>query len=291
MKIALQVLAYDVDRYINSMLRNAAPWVDKIYIAYPERPWNYVPASRSSRRNPTQLSSIDTAGLPCEIEILEGDWLKEEDTRNDCLNRARSEGFQWMLIQDADEFYEESAWRHLKTYLASTDVSAFRTTWYNFWKSSHYIIIYRDGSIKSTNAAFALRCDRDLGFCDKRRVSRKDLFTVDEPCHHYGWVKSDQEVMDKVTQWGHAGQFDAKAWFHLKWCQWNTATRYLQPMTPRDWNRAIRFPLPQPPFHSEFALPVGEARPSLSTLIRDHLYNIRANSVSAAKDIKRLVLR
>lgn len=47
--------------------------------------------------------------MSCEIEVICSDFETEEDTRNDCLDRAIAEGFDWLVIQDADEFYPTAA--------------------------------------------------------------------------------------------------------------------------------------------------------------------------------------
>ncbi len=208
MKVAAHVIAYDVNRFINPMLRNVAPWVDKIYVAYPPRPFDYIPSSREQRRNQTKISDINLLGLPCPVEIVEGDWPKEEQTRNACLDRAKAEGFDWLITQDADEFYPESSWKQLRQALANgSDADCFRTTWYQFWKSSDYVLVLRDGSIKTANIGFALRCKPSLRFERRRVTNAATMPILDCPCYHYGYALTDQEMLNKVTQWSHANDF------------------------------------------------------------------------------------
>ena len=118
-RIALQVIAFNVDTWISKMLGNASPHVDKIFIAYPSRPWMYNSESRERLVNPTKLESISLNDLACEVEIVQGDWAYEEDTRNELLCRARSEKFDWQVIQDADEFYTVSSWKRLRQEMES----------------------------------------------------------------------------------------------------------------------------------------------------------------------------
>jgi hypothetical protein len=262
MKIAVHILAYDVNRFINVMLPNVGPWVDKIYIAYPPRPFGYIPNSRETRRNPTRIEDIVPGEFCDKIEIIKGDWLKEEDTRNECFERAKSEGFDWLLIQDADEFYVAESWERLrKTLRRSTTTEVFRTTWYQFWKSSHYVIEDCYGSIKDVNVGFAIRCLPHLHFVRARRSNATETVIIDEPCYHYGYVKSDEEMLDKVTSWSHSHQFNGALWHELKWKHWNLSTRHIGTAgSPLAWYRAIRFPLHQPDFAEHFALPVEENR-------------------------------
>jgi len=291
MQLAAHIIAYDVNRYINPMLRNVAPWVDKIYIAYSRRPWGYIPASREQRENPTKLSDINLEGLDCPVEIIHGDWMKDEDTRNACLEKARSEGFDWLITQDADEFYPESCWEQLRLALEEDrDSDCIITTWYTFWKSSDYVLFFRDGSIKGTNAGFALRCNSDVRFKVSRTCSSEKVKIIDAPCYHYGYVKSDQEMYDKVTQWSHAHQFDGERWFNIKWKNWDLFTRNIGMSDPLSWKQAIRFPLHQPNFAAHFRMPVNSVVMTKEDRIRESLYDFRANTHDVLKRVKRLAI-
>lgn len=291
MQIAVHVLAYDVNRYINAMLRNVAPHVDKIYIAYPKRPWNYIPASRETRSNPTKLEDINLGDFKHKVEIIPGDWEKDEDSRNACFDRAKAEGFDWFLIQDADEFYTEESWRLIRDQLAKpTDCELFKTPWFNFWKSSEFVITDAYGSIKNVNAGFALRCKSDLYFDHSRTSNAQKVQVLDCPCYHYGWVKSDQEMFEKVTQWTHAHQFNGPRWFEVKWLNWNYATVNLSPRSMM-WRRAIRFPLHQPEFAFQFSCPVDpEKQLTIKQCLSESIYNFRFETFHALRRIKRVII-
>lgn len=116
MKVSAHVLAYNVDRFIGLVIKNTAPHVDKIYIAYPTRPLGYNECSRLQMSNPTSLSYVEeiAKASECTVEVIVGDWAIEEDMRNVCLEKARSEGFDWFIIQDPDEFYTDHTWEQIK---------------------------------------------------------------------------------------------------------------------------------------------------------------------------------
>jgi hypothetical protein len=287
MKFALQVQAYDVDRSINYMLRNIAPWVDKIYLTYPARPWNYVPSSRETRTNPTKLESIDTSICGDRIEIIKGDWLVDEDTRNECVDRAIADGCDWMIIQDADEFYTERSWDRIYTFLKSNPpMDAYKTTWYNFWKSSQFCLVDGQNSIKGTSASFAFRLASGIRFKRSRSLDAKELGVLDYPCYHYSFAMSDKEAYEKITSYSHSHQMDGPKWYRLKWQNWALNTELLHPMTPTTWRRAIRFPLDQPDFAEPFNYLVDpSARSPLS--LEETIYDARAKFT----DFRRRLLR
>lgn len=290
MRIAAHVLAYNVNRFINPMLENLSPHVDRIYLAYPSRPFGYIRSSRDSKSNPTSLAHINFEKFGDQVKVIEGDWLTEEDTRNDCLQMAKDEGFDWLVIQDADEFYPDSQWEQLRrALLRYKGEELLVTTWYNFWKSSSYVLLERDGfSLKGTNAGFALRCVDSLNFIKQRKANNNSRRIVDAPCFHYGYVQSDAEMLEKVKTWSHAGQFDADKWFQLKWLNWSLNTKNLNPVYPRSWRRAVRFPLVQPDFAEEFNLDSVFLRegPSLYSRLQDSLYDFKAATIDIARYCK-----
>lgn len=255
MRIALQVIAFNVDPWINSMLRNAAPHVDKIFIAFPPRPWGYSSKARESLKNPTNLESLQLNNLACEVEVVHGDWLYDENTRNDLLNRARCEGYDWMVIQDADEFYTRESWKRLCDIMANdTTHDLIITPWFNFWKSPTYVVENRGSGIKCLNEGFAIRAkNSDKCFTFSRTSNTCFRRVADEPCYHYGYVMSNESMFRKIHTWAHTKDISStKIWYELKWRRWEENTLFLNPGSPALWLKAVRFPLPQPDFALEF---------------------------------------
>ncbi len=288
MQVAAHVLTYNVSRYIQPMLRNIAPFVDKIYVAYPTRPFAYVPGPRKTKTNPTSAEEIRAAGIGSKLEIIEGDWLDEESMRNACFDCAKAEGFDWLITQDADEFYQEKSWHRIREILLrSTSEEHFSTTWYNFWKSSHYVLLSAGGAIKESNAGFAIRCRPNLKFTRQRLTNAAYSRVIDCPCYHYGYVMNDAEMLEKISTWSHAHDFNVNRWFRHKWLNWNERTRNLHPTSPLSWRQAIRFPLEQPDFAEQFALPVApKSTLSLEELAGGGIFNAMALLGDSARRLK-----
>lgn len=293
MKIAAHVLAYNVTRFLKPVLENLEPHVDKIYIAHAEKPFGYIEKSRETLRNPTKIEDIRAASSSNKIEIVSGDWTTEEAMRNDCLIKARKDGFDWFITQDADEFYSETAWRQIKHILhTNKSDDHFTTTWYNFWKSSHYVLMDMNGGIKSTNAGFALRCASDIKFIDRRRCNNQHRKVIDTPCHHYSYVMSDTEMAEKIATWSHAHQLFSNSWYTYKWLNWNESSKWLNPVNPMEYLRAVRFPLELPDFAEQFALPLDESphrTPKFGPLVGEGFYDAAVRAEIAKRSLKRVV--
>ena len=250
MKVALQVLAFNVDRSLHLMIENAKPYVDKIFIAYPESSWKYGSSRKSN--NPTSYEKV--AELADEnIEIMRGIWERDEDTRNSLLTAARNQNFDWIIIQDADEFYTDQSWEVLKDYLVSAGAqnkSVINVPLYTFWKTPCFVIEEPHHGIKAGEACFAINCrHKEIQFTFSRTTNANSIHYIDEPCYHYSYVLSDQELKNKIKTWAHSNDFIIRnLWYQIKWKRWHQSSQYLHPGSPWLWRRAIRFPLPQPPF-------------------------------------------
>jgi hypothetical protein len=288
MRIAAHVLTYNVNRFIAPVLKNMAPFVDKIFVAYSRLPFGYGAQARETRTNPTSLELIQLASAGINVEIVQGDWMDEESARNACLDQAKVQEFDWLITQDADEFYPEENWQRIRKVLScNPEQEHFRTSWFNFWKNSDFALVDEKGSIKQENAGFALRCLPHLKFINKRRTNASSSVLIDEPCYHYGYAMSDAEMLEKMTTWAHAGEFDAQRWYRLKWLNWNRNTRYLHPTDPTCWPKAIPFPLKQPGFTSQFSdaiLPRTDL--SIGARADEAFFNAGAWAYSGARRLK-----
>lgn len=297
-KLACHILAYNVDLFIEHTLRNCAPHVSKIYVMYPGRPWGYRPEAREARTNPTSKAFVQKAiekvkrelPKPPEFEIIEGDWELDEDTRNAALDKARSEGFDWLLIQDADEFYTKSAWEMLLRKLAVTPADCIRTSWYIFWKSPQTVIEHHHGSIKDNNVGFALRCAEGIRFERSRTPNTNNVELVDASCYHYAYVMSDEAMFEKITSWGHSHQFNPTRWYRRKWQRWTLSSRNLHPVHPKMWRRVVRFPNEQPDFAENFPFTADlDATPTAAETLGAAIENISIAATSGAKLIWRYI--
>ena len=290
MRIATHTLAYNISRFVPDVIDNAGPHVDKIFVAYPRRPWAYNKDAREAFGNPTKLDEFRAAKYFDKIEFIEGDWDNDEGSRNACLDRAKAQGFDWLIAQDADEFYTTHAWRQALEYLrtAPEDVKYVRTTWYNYWKSAQYVIEFNHGSIKDAMASFAIRCHPDIRYRRSRTPNVDARYVLDTPAHHFGWALSDEEMLLKVQTWTHTAQFDPMAWYRLKWAGWNERTRNLDAVNPTLWRRAVRTPFELPDFAQKFAPSLeGHRVPPLKDYLANAVYDLRHSGTATARYLSR----
>ncbi len=266
-KFSVQIFLYNVDRFILPALANCGPLVDRIYVIYSQRPWSrYNPAAPSLYTNRTPLEIIERSPYRSKITVLAGDWASEPDARNAALDRARADGMDWMIVHDADEYYTFADYQQNLDFMAAHPEAAyFRARWYLFWKTTGYVILSAKGELLSNCENFAVNCRTNVRFSEYRRVdapAERSLF-VPGVCFHLSNVYSNDEMVEKISTWGHARQVeDARRWFERKWRHWHEGTRFLSPFHPQaGWWKAIPFKGELPEVLRDFANPPLEILP------------------------------
>lgn len=257
-RIAVQILFYDCEQFILRVIANCAPFAEKIYVSYSPLPWGYNPRARELFKNRSRPEVLKDSPYWSKIDLVEGDWLTEEEQRNEVVDRARREGFDLLIVQDADEFLlPEEYEANIAAMCREPQVPYFRNRWHLFWKSPRHVIVnrlvmtYRAGRpvtfernvMHEYCMAFALNLRTDVRFAANRMPTHLDDYVVLPGfTQHFSFVFSDEEIMRKISTWGHTRQiYDHQLWYRVKWLGWTESTRNLSPMSPTDYARAVPF--------------------------------------------------
>jgi predicted O-methyltransferase YrrM len=243
-RFAAHILLFDSKKLILKMLENCDPFVEKIYVAYSKVPWSYNPQARDDMTNTADLSILMESKYADKIEIIHGVWDWEHDQRNACLKKAKEDGFDFLLVQDADEFYTTEAYgRMIEDISSEPDYDCYETPWCNFWKSWDYILVNEAGSsVHGYRPNVAMNCKRDIWFTSHRGPGyAAKVKILNSLCFHGSYVLEDEEVYRKINSWGHALDFDREAWYSNKWLNWSEGSEDLHPTHPYVWKRAVKF--------------------------------------------------
>ncbi|MEZ5050578.1 MAG: hypothetical protein R2766_13110 [Saprospiraceae bacterium] len=249
-KFSIHTLVFYSLDMLKLMVANTGQYVDKIYLSHSKMPWS-VYNKNAAKLYCTSIDSslIDDFPFKDKIVWLEGNWSSEEDQRNHSLERARSDGMDYMIIQDADEFYQpEEFIKNLKAIEANPNYPVYRCSWSVFWKSVDYVIQVRDhqgkkGAVITTCPNFAVNTRiNDVKFINRRLINRmKDAYMLPGLCLHLAWVLSDDEVLQKIQTWGHSNQFDYLKWYRQKWLAWTPQSKYIGHITRANYLGAVPF--------------------------------------------------
>jgi len=211
--------------------------------------------------NQSSLDLVEASPHREKIEVITGVWDTEEQQREHCRLRAVAEGFDFLIVQDADEFYTaEDYQKNLAIMRANPGYEVYQTPWVNFWKSVEYALVHRHhlgvvNTIYGTCPLFAMNLKLPVQF-ESRRVPRAatSVFRLPGVCLHLSYVFSDMDLFTKIGTWGHSHQVN-KNWFKWKWLAWHPGKRNLNPISSVEWPRAVRYTGHLPPELKEFVNP------------------------------------
>jgi len=292
-RFAAHVLMFDCDEFILRMINNCAPFVEKIYVAYSELPWTYNPNARKFYTNSTSKDIIKKSKHFQKIELIEGNWEKEIEQRNACFDKARADGFNYLIIQDADEFYTEDSYKkNLEEIVRHPNFDVYTTPWYVFWKNLDYVLEFRQGGITGINPGFAVNCNSKVRFESGRTTSSKNIHHLSGVCYHLAYALTDEKIYRKINTWGHSHQFNRDSWYYRKWLNWNENTKNLHPISPGYWPRAVRFSGSLPEALIEFDSPNFTIRkPSLTDNLWDWIEDQKSSLVEILKSTKGSIIK
>ncbi len=307
-RFAVQILYFDCEQFILRTIANCAPFVEKIYVVYSPEPWSaYNKEARSLFKNPSNPEVIKQSPHYDKIEIIEGVWETEEDQRNAGLNKARADGFDFLIIQDADEFYlPEEYQKNIDEITENPNFDYYRNPWIFFWKNVNTILInyhpYNYGNAHLAkpykqskfgyNANFAINLNTNVKFANKRLPSSNDSLMLAGYCHHLSFALNDEQLERKLKTWGHSHEFKINTWLETKWYCWNGKQKYLHMVNPAEWLRTESYAgkLPKeiedykPGFQHYKEIP-------MDAKIKAYLLGLQCLASFILKDIKYLGLR
>jgi len=257
-RFAAQILLFDTGSLVLRAIENCAPFVDSIYVSYSPHPWAYNQLARGRYRNSCSPDIIDQSPHRNRITLLTGDWKTEEEQRNECLDRATADGFDYLIVQDADEFYTPLDYAaNLQAIRERPDFPYYRTPWQIFWKSTQHVVVHRLVVTERSNRsvvqerqvshnysmAFALNLRTGVRFQRWRMPTQlNQCLILPGVCQHLSWVLSDAEVLRKIATWGHTAQVaDPMLWYRVKWLGWTPASRNISPISPASYVKVIPF--------------------------------------------------
>jgi hypothetical protein len=250
-KFATHVVLFGQDKWIMRNIANAYPHVERIYIAYSEKPWAYNPNAQNLYKNSFDLDLIRKSEYYDKITIIEGHWNTEEEQRNACANQADKDGMDFLIIHDADEFYFNSAFEWIKKYVEENpQYDYYKIAWYCFWKTFNNILLDSAGNKIVGYPEFCINLKHGVKFASKRRPNKTLSQTIPPYvgiCYHGSYVLTDQELLQKINTWGHTNDFNKDYWYNNIWLRWKPEMRNLHLVSPTAWSQAVPFndPLPE----------------------------------------------
>jgi glycosyltransferase involved in cell wall biosynthesis len=221
MKLGAAIPVLNEWRFIPAVAGQLFGVVDRLVLLRPQR---------SQSGAPVHLTPIPD--LDPRIEVLEGNWRSESETRNAGMSALSDCDYVFMV--DSDEILLDEDLAKLKDMCLQDQHRVIAVRLYTYWKTArHRIDPPEDGTIK-----LVLR--KDVRIHGVREVA-EPAHTADVFCHHLSYVRTDDELREKIRLSGHAPEI-LPDWYDKVWKAWdeNPDLENLHPVHPQAYRRAIR---------------------------------------------------
>jgi hypothetical protein len=245
---------YVSDEQLISAVQNSSE-LDKCYIGFSLQTWS---GRRMESVNTNLLKNIKDITPNAEVIWIDSGMYSSQSAseaeatcRNAIINKSIDEKFDFLVVQDTDEFVHEDDWNFLLNDYFPTMVSmgydtcAIRLK--NFWKSWENILVCDEIIVPEWPgewATFGINLLKPVRFSTSRHTESivKCGIKQDAFLYHGSWVLSDEQVQKKISSWGHSKDIDYEKWYNDKWLNWNQETTDLHPsINPHIWKKAIPY--------------------------------------------------
>ena len=175
-------------------------------------------------------------------EVIIDEWPGQAEQFNYGLELLESEGIDWALIVDADEFYTPEDIGRLVGQIRNTDYDAILATHMDvYWKTPEYKVI------PDQNDMPVIAIKTSKRFKNKREVEDTVITTNAHRAvtlHHLSYVRTDKGMKKKIDSFEHSGEFDREQWYNDVWIWWNPDAKFLHPTVPPKFEQALYNPIP-----------------------------------------------
>lgn len=228
--------SYVSQQMLSDTIQNSYPHVQKTYIMCGVNTWTYK--ENMIQEYDMEFIEAIKSQYP-EVEFIFDNWVTEEDQRNAAVKKAKEDGYDWMFIQDADEFLNDTQYSYIYEYLQyNSHVLVFQHCWITFWKSWENVIVNSSMNLERGYPEFIINLRHDVLFERKRKLNvpatEHEIFKSGIPIFHGSYVLTDKELQTKLSCWGHATDFDTKKWYNEIWL--NPKAIKLHPINPNIWH-------------------------------------------------------
>lgn len=142
---------------------------------------------------------------------------------------------------DTDEYFTPEDWASFPEELGKIHMGTSNAVCelITYWKDFDHIFDPAD----SHKPTVAVR-PKKVVFFDKRACTDKMEWKVPFKMHHLSWVRTDDEVKQKVQNYAHALDFDGETWYNNIWKKWVPDMVGIRPYGVEKQTKAIPGSLP-----------------------------------------------
>lgn len=170
--------------------------------------------------------------------VVEGPFITEAQQFNYGLSLLQD--YKMVIICDADERYEQKDLELFIETLRNCEADAVKTASMSvYWKDTDHRII----PDQNDNPTIAVK--PTVRFIKARGCDAKIISWMPVTLHHFSYVRSDEDMLKKITTFSHSDEFNLEDWYNNTWLNWTEDSLDLHPVVPAQFKQAIYNPAPK----------------------------------------------
>lgn len=234
MKAIVNIIAYNEERFIDRCIQQFRN-IEEIYdivVLLSTKPWH------GKDHEPDRTEELATVG---GATVIKDAWPNEVAQRNYGQWHAISQGVDWVLVVDADEFYNQRDIHSLLKFLETAKGDAYGiNSILTYWKSRDYRVDPPE------NGGLIVAVRPTVKFIDKRGIEGGfEFLPKDIVMHHFSYARTDEEMQKKLGSFEHHHEI-VPGWYENIWLKWDVSPKIenLHPVHPETYKRIRYDPAP-----------------------------------------------
>lgn len=226
-RIAVLTVAFRERRFIGACVRQFEEFGLKHLVLVSALPWN------------GEWAHDDTIAVAAatSAEAVVGCWTSEASQRNYGMQKLQDEGYDWVLVVDADEFYTPVGVAALLQSVRGPANAVTSPQMSVYWKTEEY----RIAPEQRDNPIVALRASQRFTWGRHSKVGQRAQSHA--RLYHLSYVRDDEEMSAKLASFSHQHEIRPN-WYEEVWLQWTPQSRDLHPVVPPQFAETFHDPVP-----------------------------------------------
>lgn len=199
-KLGIKIFAFNEEKNIIPVIKQFEGIEGvRLIVTISKKPWN-------GEVKPDKTAAFARG---TRVEVYEGEW--ETETEQHDFGMSKLQDCEYMLVCHADTFFTKEDIQKMVNFIQTANERQYDMRTHMYWKNLNTVVV-PDPLLP------AMLIRKDVRF--KHGIIIEDQ-VVDAPlapaiCHHLSWVKTDEEVLKKITTYTHANEI-VPGWYENKW--------------------------------------------------------------------------
>lgn len=203
MKLAAFSPVYNEEKLITGAIKSFKPFVDRHLVMVAQKPFygNPEPMDRTTEI----VEGFGAEAIPTYAK-------PEHNMRNEALEELDNGTYDWILVNDADMWFEHDTVNALIKILRDTKEDIVCMPQWGYWKDTDHVLIGDDFC-----PVVAMRPNKRFVHIGNANGEYKVLDHL--KVHHLAWC-APKDILKKCLTYSHAPEFDGAAWYKQYYEPW-----------------------------------------------------------------------